>query len=152
MKCKVFSIGGKDYSLSEDEAELNRFLENVKVSRVLASLVGASDTWSVLLFYDESSKEKQRRDVDEIVLSSGEQEIYRALQAWRAERAREDNLAPFMIAHNASLKEMIRLRPQTTSDLLGIKGFGEKRADKYGHDLIAIIGGLYRLQEPATSD
>jgi len=44
-----------------------------------------------------------------------------------------------MIAHNDSLMTMAKIKPHTTEELVSIKGFGEKRAQKYGDELLEII-------------
>jgi len=75
----------------------------------------------------------------EISLDNTELKIYEALYDWRARRASEENLAPFIIARNSWLKEIIRLHPSTPRDLVGIKGFGERRANKYGKEIIEIL-------------
>lgn len=72
-------------------------------------------------------------------LDSIEQEIYEALTEWRSRKANEENLAPFIIAHNSWLKQIIKLRPTTIKELSVIKGFGERRVNKYGKDIVAII-------------
>ena len=72
-------------------------------------------------------------------LDSIEQEIYKALSEWRDHKANEENLAPFIIARNSWLKEIIKLRPSTIKELNGIKGFGERWVNKYGKEIIAII-------------
>jgi len=77
----------------------------------------------------------------EISLDNAEVEIYEALRNWRNQKASEENLAPFVIAHNSWLKQIIRLRPATPHDLIGIKGFGEKRAKKYGKEILEILKG-----------
>jgi translin len=77
--------------------------------------------------------------VEEPELDSIEQELYDALSQWRARKAREENLAPFIIAHNSWLKEIIKLRPTSVKQLITIKGFGERRVNKYGKEIIAVI-------------
>ncbi len=57
--------------------------------------------------------------------------------AQRASGARR--LAADMIAHNDSLMTMAKVKPQTPEELVQIKGFGEKRAQKYGGELLEII-------------
>ena len=75
----------------------------------------------------------------EPTLDNDELEVYNALCEWRGRKASEENLAPFVIAHNSWLKEIIRLHPSTQRDLVGIKGFGERRANKYGRDILQIL-------------
>jgi hypothetical protein len=53
----------------------------------------------------------------------------------------QEGLKPYMIAHNAWLKAMVKLPVQTLDDFLGIKGFGEKRVRKYGDEILHILNG-----------
>jgi translin len=75
----------------------------------------------------------------ELTLDDDELEVYEALCNWRARKSSEENLSPFVIAHNSWLKQIIRLHPSTSRDLVGIKGFGERRANKYGKDILQIL-------------
>jgi len=77
--------------------------------------------------------------LDEPELDSIEMEIYDALSKWRDHKAHEENLAPFIIARNSWLKEVVKLRPSTYKELNDVKGFGERRVNKYGKEIIAII-------------
>ncbi len=72
-------------------------------------------------------------------LNSREQEIYKALEEWRTWKSNEENLATYIIARNSWLNQIVKLRPKTTKDLKTIKGFGERRINKYGKEIIAII-------------
>ncbi len=96
-----------------------------------------------------AKKEKEKKEVaedvsedvseDEPELDSIETEIYDTLIAWRNQRANEENLAPFIIARNSWLKHIIKRHPESTKELYDIKGFGERRINKYGKDIIKII-------------
>ena len=50
-------------------------------------------------------------------------------------------MAPFIIARNSTLIEIIKLRPNIPRDLMAVKGFGERRVNKYGKEIIAVIHG-----------
>jgi translin len=76
---------------------------------------------------------------EEPLLDRREQEIYETLDEWRNQKANEENLAPYIIAHNSWLNQIIKLRPATVKELNAIKGFGERRINKYGKEIIAII-------------
>ena len=84
----------------------------------------------------ETSQEKTE---DGPELSSAEQKVYEALNAWRGKKANEEGLAPFIVAQNSALKRIVKLQPKTPKELEKIMGFGERRANKYGKDIIAII-------------
>lgn len=66
-------------------------------------------------------------------------ELFLRLKQWRAERAREDKVSAFIIAHNTLLEELARRKPQSQQAMLGVKGFGQNKLDKYGPELLAII-------------
>ncbi len=165
MKCKTFTIHLRDETRNVEEVELNKFLENLNVSQVFSSLVN-NDYWSVLVFYDENFSgksqvsEKKLKSVEEVftpktsaekpdkleivpaeplILTSDEERIYGALREWRNEQAALDGLPPYMIAHNDSLMLMARINPKSRDELVQIKGFGEKRAQKYGDELLQVI-------------
>ncbi len=76
---------------------------------------------------------------EEPQLDRREEEIYQALDAWRNQKANEENLASYIIAKNSWLKEIIKLHPKTIKDLNAIKGFGERRVNKYGKEILNIL-------------
>jgi translin len=88
---------------------------------------------------DFQTEDIQAVKQSELTLDNDEAEVYEALCDWRNRKASEENLAPFVIARNSWLKEIIRLHPSTQRDLIGIKGFGERRANKYGKDILQIL-------------
>jgi translin len=83
---------------------------------------------------------------EEPELNSAEQEIYNALVNWRTHRSNEENIAPYIIARNSTLKDIIKLHPFTVRELYAVKNFGEKRGNKYGKEIIAIINGEPKKQ------
>lgn len=164
MKCKTFKIRLDGDVQETDEADFNEFLENLNVKQISSALVG-DKYWSVLVFYNDDagkieSLENSPRDSAEdvkpkasagkapkaeivsaetIVLTAEEDKIYAVLREWRNGKSGRDGLPPYMIAHNDSLMLMARDNPQTHDDLVQIKGFGEKRAQKYGDEILEII-------------
>jgi superfamily II DNA helicase RecQ len=88
---------------------------------------------------DFQQEDIQALQPSEPALDAAELEIYEALDKWRAKKAKEENLGPYIIARNSWLREIIKLHPTNPRDLIGIKGFGERRASKYGREIIDII-------------
>jgi translin len=83
-------------------------------------------------------REKPRKR-EETPLDRWEQEIYNALTAWRTRKSNEENLPAYIIAHNSMLAQIARMHPGTVKDLNAIKGFGERRINKYGKEIIGVI-------------
>ncbi len=48
-------------------------------------------------------------------------------------------LPPYMIDQDTQLKQMSRQKPATAHELTRIRGFGDKRASKYGNAILAIV-------------
>ncbi len=76
---------------------------------------------------------------DPVKLSAEQEKSYNALRNWRNERASQDGVPPYLIAHNDSLIQMATLPIATREDLLQVKGLGEKRVQKYGDEILRIL-------------
>ncbi len=78
------------------------------------------------------------RGLAEAGLNAGALERLDRLKAWRAEVAREHNLPAFVIFHDATLRAIAHLNPQTPEALVGIAGLGEKKRHAYGAQVLQI--------------
>jgi superfamily II DNA helicase RecQ len=75
---------------------------------------------------------------DELPLTRAQESLFENLRRWRSEKARQEGLAAYVIATNAQLRQMATMGLGTADDLLQIKGFGERRAQRYGNEILAI--------------
>lgn len=71
--------------------------------------------------------------------SMGASPLFEALKQWRKEKAAIEGVPPFMLFFDATLREIANVQPQTVEQLLGVKGIGAAKADKYGDGLLEII-------------
>jgi ATP-dependent DNA helicase RecQ len=62
------------------------------------------------------------------------------LRHWRLERSQEDAVPAYVVLHDATLRELAALRPSTRGELAGIKGLGPVKLERYGDDLLAVLG------------
>ncbi|WP_261807365.1 DNA helicase RecQ [Lapidilactobacillus luobeiensis] len=67
-------------------------------------------------------------------------ELFQKLRALRLRLATEQEVPPFVIFSDKSLRDMVRLRPQTETDFLAVKGVGQSKLDKYGALFMTAIG------------
>ena len=65
--------------------------------------------------------------------------LFERLRAVRLEMARERGVPPYVIFHDATLREMARDRPTTMDELLQVKGVGARKADVLGNAMLAAI-------------
>ncbi len=68
-----------------------------------------------------------------------DQQLWDALKACRKRLSEEYNVPPYVIFHDATLQEMLEVRPMSRMELLTISGVGESKLDKYGSDFIDVI-------------
>ncbi len=69
----------------------------------------------------------------------GDAALWEALRERRTELARAQGVPPYVILHDATLREIIAQRPRTQEDLGNVTGIGETRLRRYGDDLLAVI-------------
>ena len=133
-----------------DAPEVNDFLEGARVKNIFAAPSSEPDYWQVLIFYRDrryrGTTDESELDEDVVVrqeilapLTPEEEVKYNALRKWRGAQAGKEGLAAFMIAHNNSLKQVVQLPVQTIDDLKHVKGFGDKRIEKYGAAIVEIM-------------
>ncbi|MEU3349412.1 DNA helicase RecQ [Streptomyces sp. NPDC006700] len=67
---------------------------------------------------------------------------FEALRAWRAEQAREQGVPAYVIFHDATLREIVALRPTSVAQLGTVGGVGEKKLATYGEGVLAVLESL----------
>jgi ATP-dependent DNA helicase RecQ len=65
--------------------------------------------------------------------------LWEDLRQLRLSIAKQQNVPPYVVFHDATLLEMVDLLPTTREELLGITGIGEKKADHYGEEFLECI-------------
>lgn len=94
----------------------------------------------VTVFHKKHLMEKQNPvKVKGVVPLNFNEELYDKLKQLRYSISQEKGLAPFMIFHDSTLKEMASFFPGSKNDMLNIKGVGLKKYDSYGDSFLEII-------------
>jgi len=73
------------------------------------------------------------------VQTGGSSPLFEALRGWRKTAAARENVPPFILFFDATLREMADRRPQSVEELMEIKGVGTAKAHKYGRELLEVI-------------
>ena len=68
-----------------------------------------------------------------------DQELWDELRECRKMLAEESNVPPYVIFHDATLKEMLDIMPTSEAEMLRINGVGESKLEKYGDDFMHIL-------------
>ena len=76
------------------------------------------------------------------------------LREWRRNAAKENGVAAFMVMHDSSLDELCRVLPKTSAELLTVSGFGERKTELYGRQILAALknfqAGARAAEAPAV--
>lgn len=80
--------------------------------------------------------EKEENQVNN---SSNDEIIYNKLKEYRLNISRHENIKAYFVFNNEALEQIVQLKPKTSSELMNIRGFGEKKIEKYGEGIISII-------------
>ena len=86
----------------------------------------------------ERESARSKTNVDS-ALSTLEQTIFENLRAWRVDTARKHNVPAYVIFHDATLREIARIKPASLDDLRNVSGVGEKKLETYGEEIVALI-------------
>ena len=81
----------------------------------------------------------KRQIIESMPFTEKEQALWEQLRTWRAETAKAHGVAAYVIFHDSTLRELVRLCPQTEDDLRQVTGVGVRKLDKYGQDLLGIL-------------
>jgi ATP-dependent DNA helicase RecQ len=68
------------------------------------------------------------------------QELFERLRAWRLEAARRHGVPAYVIFHDATLREIARVRPSSLEMLRGIPGIGARKLEAYGVEIVGLAG------------
>ncbi|HEY6015101.1 MAG TPA: ATP-dependent DNA helicase UvrD2 [Candidatus Limnocylindrales bacterium] len=62
-----------------------------------------------------------------------------ALRSWRTERARADQVAPFIVFHDTTIEAIAASRPRSIAELRRVPGVGPTKLDRYGEEIIGVV-------------
>lgn len=65
--------------------------------------------------------------------------LWAALKKCRKEIADEHGVPPYVIFHDATLRELVEYRPLTFNDMLKINGVGERKLEQYGQAFLDVL-------------
>ncbi len=81
----------------------------------------------------------RRRSASVADLGDADKPLFDALRTLRARLAADQNVPPYIICHDRSLREIAVRRPQTCLDLHDISGFGDSKVGRYGDAILETV-------------
>jgi ATP-dependent DNA helicase RecQ len=72
-------------------------------------------------------------------ITADDEPLWQALRECRRRLAAEQNVPPYVIFHDATLRQMVALRPTDSAALLAVSGVGQAKLARYGERFLAVL-------------
>ena len=96
----------------------------------------------IFLSYHQDKEIQSIQKENNSVIEEKNDSLIEQLKNYRLTKAKEKNLPPYYVLNDETLNEIISIKPQTIDELLTVKGFGQKKCEWYGNDILQIIRSL----------
>jgi hypothetical protein len=70
---------------------------------------------------------------------SDNEDLIKALKAFRLKKSREENVKAYYIFTDRQLMDLLDIKPTSKAELLNISGFGAVKTEKYGDEIVALL-------------
>ena len=87
----------------------------------------------------KSTPETNEIDDTEPESSPVDAKLLADLKSWRLKRASTDSVPAYVVAHDSVLELVATKLPNSSQALLGIKGFGGRKIEQYGEDILDLV-------------
>lgn len=132
------------YGLMKDrtQKEVSQLIDYLTAERHLSPSDGQFPLLSVSSSGVEVLLGKQqvyRKEDQKIRKLAVDDQLFEALRALRMDLAQDENVPPYLIFSDSTLKEFCEKMPKNPIELLQVKGVGQNKLDKYGETFLAAI-------------
>ena len=89
--------------------------------------------------YDDSHQQNKEPELCTHSNEEDNEKLQNDLKKFRLNQSRQEGIKPFYIFNNAQMEDLIEKNPKTLEELKHVSGFGDKKVQKYGSQIIAIL-------------
>ena len=73
-------------------------------------------------------------------LDERERALFNSLREWRAAKAQEEGVPPYLVFTNRHLVSLVTSRPDSPTALANLPGIGPGKVKRYGQEVLALVG------------
>ncbi len=84
------------------------------------------------------------------ILNAEDETLMQALRDLRRQLADANGVPPYVVFHDAALKDMIQQRPAALSEMLNVLGVGQAKLDKYGQAFLEVLNRVERIESETS--
>jgi ATP-dependent DNA helicase RecQ len=145
-----------------DQDALNAFMSDKEIVDIREEFFIKNNIpyWSVMIRYSGASeqseqehvlsKKEARKDEYSAILTEESTPLFNLLREWRNERARKDNMPPYILFTNKQLAEIAAKCPDTLTKLSTVEGVGKAKIEKYGKDILRVAHAVKEEQKKSV--
>ena len=74
-------------------------------------------------------------------IAEADRTLWEALRACRKRLADEEGVPPYVVFHDATLMDMLAIRPRNRREMAAVSGVGDRKLERYGEEFLAILNG-----------
>jgi len=143
MPIRIFNLKFDPARGFIDEESVNKFLLSRKLLDMKKEFFLCEGTpyWSILIEYEEVLPPGER--VKPPQLNEWQHLLLARLKEWRKAKAEEHGIPVYLVATNSELKSVVLSAPETLESLRAVRGFGSKKVEKYGKEIIDLVKGFF---------
>ena len=93
----------------------------------------------IMLRRERPKTKSPRRSRSVADISTGAVSLFELLRAERATLAKTQNVPPYVVFHDTTLRAMAEARPATLEAMGALSGIGKAKLDRYGKQFLAVI-------------
>ncbi len=155
MKLKIFTFRFCENTEGFNDDELQQFSvekEIIEFAEHFFTFEKRPYLTVILSYRDKpsgSTDKSVRKQDPKSELDEQEKQLYDVVRKWRAARATQEGIPPYMIANNKQVASMVKLKVKIKKDFDGVEGFGEAKITRYAEDIIKTLVGH---QEPDSNE
>ncbi|MBI1187726.1 MAG: DNA helicase RecQ [Alphaproteobacteria bacterium] len=84
-------------------------------------------------------KSRSARGAADAAFTGDDAALFESLRAWRRDAAKAAGIPPYVIFHDATLAEIVRIRPASITALAAVPGIGEAKLARHGAAVLALL-------------
>ena len=88
---------------------------------------------------EKRSRDKTRSTRASHLVEAADEPLWEALRSCRSAIARAQGVPPYVIFHDATLRDMLQQRPLTSAQMRLVSGVGDRKLELYGDEFLNVI-------------
>jgi ATP-dependent DNA helicase RecQ len=111
-------------------------------------ICGIAPEWMTIAASRAAMREKVKAPPSPRPVTEADAELREYLREWRRKTAKAQGMPAYVVLHDTTLEEICGIRPSSIAELRKITGIGERKAELYGQEILAV---LQRYQQGARA-